>query len=275
MYDFSYSNLKEIKKNPEHYLIFIKRLLPRWANGIPDSECIAIFRVLRSLRNKTKKKKLTLVETGSGASTLALFLYCALYGGKFYTWDTNPNKGSFLRSVLSESMGKTLKIDANSIWEFIAFDSVDPHIGISILKEKKIKVDFCFFDSWHTLEHLMREIKEVEKCLSNNFVLAFDDAYYQKKKFNFSYINMLRSKLNLKKIKEPKNNKCLPFYLEIQKYLKSKYKSVYLLKDSYKKDFKNDIFFKYYEADRLFMNKMELEEKKKLAHRFDAFFVKK
>ena len=69
MYDFSYSNLKEIKKNPENYLIFIKRLLPRWANGIPDSECIAIFRVLRSLRNKTKNKKLTLVETGSGAST--------------------------------------------------------------------------------------------------------------------------------------------------------------------------------------------------------------
>lgn len=45
MYDFSYRNLKEIKKNPEDYLIFIKRLLPRWVNGIPDSECIVIFNV--------------------------------------------------------------------------------------------------------------------------------------------------------------------------------------------------------------------------------------
>lgn len=275
MYDFSYSNLKEIKKNPEDYLIFVKRLLPRWVNGIPDSECIAIFNVLKSLKKRSKNKKLVLVETGSGASTLALFLFCSIYGGKFYTWDTNPNKGSFLRSVLNESMGKTLKVDVNLIWEFIAFDSVDQHIGISILKEKKTKVDFCFFDSWHTLDHLMKEINEVEKCLSNKFVLAFDDAYYQKRKYNFSYINMLRTKFNLKKIPEPKNNKCLPFYLEIQKYLKKKYKSVSLIKDSYKKNFKNDIFFKYYEADRIFMNKMGMEERKKLAHRFDAFFVKK
>ena len=44
-------------------------------------------------------------------------------------------------------MGKTLKVDVNLIWEFIAFDSVDQHIGISILKEKRTKVDFCFFDS--------------------------------------------------------------------------------------------------------------------------------
>ena len=77
-------------------------------------------------------------------------------------------------------MGKTLKVDVNLIWEFIAFDSVDQHIGISILKEKRTS-RFCFFDSWHTLDHLMKEINEVEKYLSNNFVLAFDDAYYQEK----------------------------------------------------------------------------------------------
>ena len=56
MYDFSYSNLKEIKKNPEDYLIFVKRLLPRWVNGIPDSECIAIFNVLKSLKKDQKTK---------------------------------------------------------------------------------------------------------------------------------------------------------------------------------------------------------------------------
>jgi len=43
MYDFTYKNIKDIRKNPNEYLIFVKRLLPRWINGIPDSECIAIF----------------------------------------------------------------------------------------------------------------------------------------------------------------------------------------------------------------------------------------
>ena len=58
MYDFSYKNSGKIlkgSKESEDFLIFVKRLLPRWANGIPDSECIAIFKVLNSLRKKQKK----------------------------------------------------------------------------------------------------------------------------------------------------------------------------------------------------------------------------
>ena len=132
---------------------------------------------------------------------------------------------TFLRSVLSESIGKSLKVDVNEIWEFIGFDSTDPHIGMNILKEKKVKTDFCFFDSWHTLKHVMSEIKSVESSLSKQFIFTFDDAYYKKKNFNFSYINMLRSKMKLKKIKEPVNNNCLSFFVEIEKYLKRKYSS--------------------------------------------------
>ena len=119
MYDFSFENKKNIKKNPEKFLIFVKRLLPRWANGIPDSECVAIFKTLKIMN----KKKLTLLETGSGASTLAMFLYCALYGGKMYSWDTNASKGSFLRSVISESIGRILDTDVNRVWTFIPFNS--------------------------------------------------------------------------------------------------------------------------------------------------------
>ena len=62
-----------------------------------------------------------------------------------FSWDTNANKGSFLRSVLSESIGKSLKVDVNEIWEFIGFDSTDPHIGMNILKKKKVKNRFLFF----------------------------------------------------------------------------------------------------------------------------------
>jgi hypothetical protein len=221
MYDFTYKNIKDIRKNPNEYLIFVKRLLPRWINGIPDSECIAIFETLEILRKKNKKK-LNLVETGCGASTLAMFLHCALHGGKMFSWDTNSLKGSFLRSVISESIGRLLKKDVNEIWEFIGFNSTDPHIGMSVLKEKKIKTDFCYFDSWHTLNHIMNELKSIEKSLSSNFALAFDDAYYKKKKYNLSYVNMLRLKFGLKKIQEPSNNDCLPFFIEVEKYLKKK-----------------------------------------------------
>ena len=89
MYDFSYKNINKVKKDP--YFVFVKRLLPRWINGIPDSECIAIFETLDLLR-KEKKSKLFLAETGCGASTIAMFLHCSLYGGKMFSWDTNANK---------------------------------------------------------------------------------------------------------------------------------------------------------------------------------------
>ena len=120
MYDFSFDTKKNIKKNPEEFLIFVKRLLPRWVNGIPDSECIAIFKVLELLKKK-KKKQLVLLETGCGASSIAMFLHCALFGGKMYSWDTNASKGSFLRSVISDSIGRVLGVDVNKIWSFISF----------------------------------------------------------------------------------------------------------------------------------------------------------
>jgi len=272
MYDFNFETKINIQKKPEDFLIFVKRLLPRWANGIPDSECLAIFKLLKLLKKK-KKKKLILLETGSGASSLAMFLHCALFGGKMYSWDTNASKGSFLRSVISESMGKVLEVDVNKIWNFIPFNSADPNVGIRVLKELNTKADFCFFDSWHTLEHIMKELQEFEIIASSKFILAFDDAYYKKKYSNYSYVNMLRTKLGLKKIKESKDNICKPFYVEIEKYLKNKYTKVLKVRDYYKNNYKKDIFFQYFASDRKFMNKMGMEEKDKLIHRFDAFIV--
>ena len=48
---------------------------------------------------------------------------------------------------------------------------------------------------------------------------------------------MIRKKINLKKITEPKTNICLPFYIEIQNYLKQKYSKVILENNHYKKIF--------------------------------------
>ena len=55
-----------------------------------------------------------------------------------FSWDTNASKGSFLRSVISDSMGKILKVDVNKILNFIPFNSTDPNVGIIVLKELNI-----------------------------------------------------------------------------------------------------------------------------------------
>ncbi len=269
MYDFYFGDKEYILEHQEDFLIFCKRLLPRWINGIPDSECIAIYRLLQ----KSKKKNSILVETGCGASSLALFLHASITDGKVFSWDTNGSKGAFLRSVISESICKVLEVDLYKIWQFISFDSTNPNIGISVLQELRCKADFGFFDSWHTLSHLMQEVKLFEEVASNNFIIALDDAYYQKKYENFSYINMLRKKLGLKIIDESKDNLCRPFYIEVEEYLQHKYSTIEKINDTYKEDYQNDVYFKYYEGDRNFMNTLGMERKDKLDHRFDAWSV--
>jgi hypothetical protein len=269
MYDFNFGPKETIAQKPEEFLVFVKRLLPRWANGIPDSESVAIFRVLSEFRDKDA----VLIETGSGASSVALFLHCALYGGKMYSWDTNASKGAFLRSVVSDAIGRVLEVDVHKIWKFIGFDSTDENIGIGTLKELNQKADFGFFDSWHTLEHLMKEVSVFETVASDTFIIALDDAYYKKRYQNFSYINMLRSKLGLSPVAEPADNVCRPFHVEIDEYLRQKYQRLVKVEDSYKANFEKDIFFEYYESDRSFMNSLGMEEKESLSHRFDAWRI--
>ena len=270
MYDYNCDISVNPKKNPEEFLIFVKRLLPRWVNGIPDSECIAIFRMLKLLKQK-KNKKLVLLETGCGASTLAMFLHCALHGGTMYSWDINGSKGSFVKSVISESIGRVLGVDVNKIWNFIACNSLDLHAGIRVIKELNKKADFGFFDSWHTLDHVMLELKAFEAVSSSKFIVAFDDANYAKKHTNDGYINMLRYKLNLKKIKKPKHNVCKPISVEVKNYLNTKYKKVMSIDDSYKANCKNDVFFDYF-LDRKFALNMGWIDNKRIQN-FAAFIV--
>ena len=142
MYNYIFQG--DAKKNPNDFLIFIKRLMPRWVNCIPDSECIAIFEILKKIRIK-KRKKLIMIETGCGASTIAMLVHCCLYGGKVFSWDINQSRGSFLKGLFSESIGNHFKKDINKHWTFVGFDSVDKNIGIPVLSEMKLKADFGFF----------------------------------------------------------------------------------------------------------------------------------
>ena len=204
-----------------------------------------------------------------------MFLHCALYGGQLYSWDINGSRGSFVKSVLSESVGRVLGVDVNKLWHFIVCNSLDPDAGVRVIKELNKKADFGFFDSYHTLNHVMLELKAFEIVASSKFVVAFDDAYYTKKHTNDSYINMLRNKLNLKKIKQPKNNSCKPLSIEVKNYLKAKYKKVEEINSSYKKHCKNDMFFDYFLSDHKFAYKIGMAQKAKRSKLFAAFSVEK
>ncbi len=269
MYDFYFADRESICARPEDFLIFCKRLLPRWANGIPDSECIALWRILKSL----PKQAPTLVETGSGASSLALFLHAALNGGKVFSWDTNASKGAYLRSVISDAMCRVLEVDIHKIWTFIPFNSTDPHVGISALKEMGLTADFGFFDSWHVLDHLLQEIDHFEKVASPKFVIALDDAYYTMKYQNFAYVNMIRQKLGLRRVDEPQDNRCKPFYEEVDSHLRGRYPVVEKIQDEYKQLYAKDLSLAYYESNREFTNLVGMEDGSKLDHRFDAWRV--
>lgn len=269
MYDFHFGDRQEVLANPEGFLIFCKRLLPRWVNGIPDSECIAIWRMLQAMDVKAP----VVIETGSGASSLALFLHAALSGGRLLSWDTNGSKGAFLRQVVSDAMCRVLEVDLHKVWTFIGFNSTDPHVGIEVLRELGLKAHFGFFDSWHTLDHLLAEISCFERVAAPRFCVALDDAYYDRRHHNYAYVNMIRRKLRLSAVPEPEANRCQPFYVEIEAYLKGRYRDVSKIADDYKKMYTEDIFFAYYEADRRSMNRVGMEKSDQLEHRLDAWRV--
>ena len=271
MYDFYFGERLQIDESPEDFLIFVKRLLPRWINGIPDSECLAIFQIASEISERGRGS--VFIETGCGASTIAMVLNAVLNGGRVFSWDTNGSKGSFLRSVLTETIGNSLGVNPSDYWTFVGFDSTNPSAGIPILRELGLAADFGYFDSWHTLEHLKAELQAFELVAGAEFVVALDDAYYKSRFENYAYINMIRRKLSLPAMREPAANICDSFHIEVDRYLRERYSEVCKIDDSYKSTFSEDIFFQYFSGDRKAMQDLGMEKQEELAHRFDAWKV--
>jgi len=273
MYDFTFGNIKLIKKKPENYLIFIKHLLPRFLNSLPDILCVAIFKDLKKL-SRHKKKKLNILETGCGSSTIALLLHCALYGGKVYTWDINPSKGSLLKTVISETIGSSFNININKIWKFIPSSSTNKYTGIEILKEISTKIDYAFLDSAHTAKHLIDELEILSKNSSKKIFLSIDDAYTTQSELNLPYVNMLRNKIELQEIRENQKNPTNSFMnIVINFFNKKDFKIKVLTNDYVSKNLKKDIYFKYYSSDFKFMKKIGLV--KNSSKRFATFQIEK
>lgn len=269
MFDFHFGTKEEVLRNDEEFILFIKRMLPRWINGIPDSECLSLYRVLKT----NNIKETTLIETGCGASTIALVLHAILNDCKVISWDTNPSKGSFLKSVINESICRSLNINIYDHWEFIAFDSTNKYLGIPVLNEMKVKPSLGFFDSLHTLDHLLAEIKAYSLCSDEVFYVVLDDANYTNKEDNFSYINMLRTKLKLPSIEQPKSNICKPYHEEIEQFLSKNFKKVERVKNDFEELMVDDIYFEYFQSDWKQMIKRGMAQITK--DRFVSFKVEK
>ncbi len=247
MFDFVYSDKKNIIKNPEKFILFVKKLLPKYANSLPDSAAITLFREIKKLK---KNKNNIIIETGVGASTIVMFIAAYIFKKKFYTYDINPDKMSLIRQVINDAVCKPLKINVYDFWTYVPGNSLDKYTGIPALKELKNKPQFGFFDSFHTTEHLKKEVSEFMKISTNEFVIGIDDGNHTNSKlFPFGYTNMIRQKIGLKKIKNPKENLSPSFFSEIEKLLKTKCKSSKRIKTFFEKNFKNDMWFHYFGAD--------------------------
>jgi len=270
MYDFYFGTKESIIESPEDYIIFVKRMLPRWLNGIPDSECLAIWDAIH--QNKSDKPGL-LVETGSGASTICLVLYAALHGAKAFSWDINGSRGAALRGILNDTIGRSFHINLWDHWTFVSAGSTDPHMGMGIIEELKHKINFVFLDSLHTADHLIAELELILPAVNQGSVIAIDDASYTNNHYNYQYANIQRKKLGLSPVTEPEVNKGESYYVRVERLLQERFSQVDKLDDSYKRTYQDDIFFKYYQTDKKVMHVAGMEKLDELEHRFDAWRV--
>jgi len=246
MYDFIYDSKKNILKNPEKFIIFVKRLLPKYANSLPDSAAISIFREIKKLKGPNN----LIIETGVGASTIVLFVASYIYKKKLFTFDINPDKILLIRQVINDAICRPLKVNIFDHWTYVPSNSLDKYTGIPALKEFNRKPQFAFLDSYHSLEHLKKEVIEFTKIASKEFILGIDDGnQINSRFFPFGYTNMVRQKMGLKKISNPKQNNSSFFFVEINNLLKKNFKSVKNLETFFQKNYQNDLWFNYFGAD--------------------------
>lgn len=270
MFDFYFGSKKEIEENEADFILFIKRMMPRWCNSIPDSECIALLDLLNTLPDKERP---VIVETGTGASTIPLLYYAVKNNGVLYTWDTNQNKLAYIRNLCNDTIFNHFKKSIFDHWKYIGYQSTSEHLGIPILKELNEKVDFCFFDSEHTSNNLLEELSSVNPVLNDGAIVAIDDANYNYINTNFAYINIFRKKLGLTPVESPEENIGNHFYEDVYSYLKQHWNTVEYLNDTYKENYSDDIFWSYYSSDRKAIASVGMEKTDELHHRFDSWMV--
>lgn len=276
MYDFYFGTREEVSQNEDKFLIAAKRMMPRWINSIPDSEFLSLAALLDEQGKAAVKdgRRLVIVETGVGASTLANVYYSIKYGGLALSWDYNAAKGSAIRTVCSETIGNVFGSHVDSYWKLVAHDSLSPQLGLSILPELVDHVDLFFHDSEHTWKAVSRELKLVNPLLSEGAVVALDDANQDYLHTNLAYINTFRKKLGLPAIERTQDNTCPPFYKQTEEFLRANWHDVQILADLYKKTVRQDPYFAYFSSEFDIKAAIGTERLEELEHRFDSWRVR-
>ncbi len=226
MYDFYFGTRQEVLADEPRFLLSIKRMLPKWMNSIPDWEFMALCRLLQLLARSRRGRPLVLAEAGAGASSLALAYFAMKSGGRAYSWDLNGEKGSQLRSVMTETFGALFSASINCHWRLVAFSSVSPHLGLSILGELEQGVDFYMHDSHHVLRTVLEEFRMVNPFLRERAVVALDDAHYDYVHTDEAYVNIMRKKLGLLPITPIAGNRRKPFHTEVRGLLDRRWRQV-------------------------------------------------
>lgn len=275
MYDFYFGEKNDVLKNELEFLISVKRMMPRWVNSIPDSEFIALYDDLNNSNIVKSDSTGVIVETGCGASTIILAYFAFKYNKKLYTWDLNQNKISYVKQIIVDTIEKLFNKTVYDHWIYVSYLSNSKELGIDILGEKGETIDFGFFDSEHTADTLLSEINISMEYVNDGAVFALDDANYNYKYQNTSYINIFRKKLALPPIVSPDENLTEKFFELAEHTIFERFPKSSKLDDSYKKNYQDDIFFQYFANDKNIMNNLGMEKLQELEHRYDAFKIVK
>ena len=266
MYDFILGDRNSMKgaEDEKTFLLSVKRMMPRWCNSIPDSEFLAIYDVL----NDHELISPFFVETGSGASTLVFFWFAMKRNGMLYTWDTNGSKLHFIRTVIQDAILRVFP--EHSIWQH--WCPISMMGEIKHIAEQGIAA--CFLDSDHTIENLIAEVKQVFSLMKDGSLVIIDDSNYTSKYVNMAFVNMVRRKMGLDPVDEPADNVSDKNFGEsVEDFLMSNAQKIEHIDDTYKKYYKDDLFWSYYGTDRSKMAEMGMEKVENLAHRFDAWRI--
>lgn len=275
MFDFYFSGPPKTLEEEIRYLVAVKRNLPRWCNSLPDAEFIAICELLYTLGKRAEeiKRPFVLVETGVGASSLALAYYAIKHQGIAYSWDINTEKGSVMRTACTETMCTIIDRNINRHWKLIGYDTLSPYAGLTILQELTDHVDFTLHDSQHVWEILQGELSIVHRLLKDGSVVAIDDAYYNFRHTDTAYINLVRKKLDLSPIPQLAGNQSRPFFEEVEQFLKGRFGVVRSLSEGYKARCRSDISISYFGGELEARSSLGMQQVNNLEDRFACWTV--
>lgn len=268
MYDMYLGSPKEIRADIETYLMAVKRMLPRWANSLPDSEYQMMGHLIET---KLDADQPVFVETGIGATTLLFLHYAMERNGRLISWDMNGSKASFIRTVACETLERLHGKPVSSHWTFVQASTSCPYTGMAIIGELTDRVNFSHHDSDHTWDTISGEVGALLPLFEEGGILCVDDANQIYQNTYEPIINMTRRKLGLDPIPEIAGNVGEPHCERIPGLIEEYFGCLTDVTTGFEEKLSSDLYYQWYAVDRHRMNQVGMERMKQLIDRFVAY----